>query len=80
MAKDALLNDPAFAAASKATAALVALVGVGKGAEPEKIAEFLARGVLMAWAQNGGMSGASAETLKAVAERGLTGKGAERSH
>ena len=77
---DELMADPAFVAATEAAAALVALVGTAKGSDPAKVAEFLALGTLMAWAQNGGMTGASAERLRAAAEMGLAGRRAERSH
>ncbi len=71
---DELMADPAFVAASMAATRLVALVCVGKEADPEKAAKFLALGVLLAWAQNGGMTGASAERLRAAAEKGLPGE------
>ncbi|MCJ2031271.1 hypothetical protein MKK50_18045 [Methylobacterium sp. J-043] len=80
MPDDELTNDPAFARARQTAAALVALVGSGRNAEPEKAAEFLTRGILMSWAQNGGLSGASTDRLKTVSDRGLAGRGAERSH
>ncbi|MFD1354298.1 hypothetical protein [Methylorubrum suomiense] len=74
------MTDPAFVAASMAAAGLVALVGVGKVTKPEKAAQFLALGVLMAWAENGGLTGASAEKLRAAAEQRLAGRGPERTH
>nr|WP_137830264.1 hypothetical protein [Methylobacterium sp. L1A1] len=77
---DELMTDPAFVAASMAAAGLVALVGVGQVTKPEKVAEFLTLGILMAWAQNGGMTGASAEKLRAAAEKRLAGRGPERQH
>nr|WP_137831267.1 hypothetical protein [Methylobacterium sp. L1A1] len=77
---DDLMTDPAFVAASMAATRLVALVCVGKETDPEKAAKYLALGVLLAWAQNGGMTGASAEKLRAAAEKRLAGHGPERMH